>query len=53
MHSFIILIFASILAALRPPFDATNAVTLAMKITDGKFARIPSTYSDPLFDALR
>ena len=40
-------------AALRPPFDSTNAVTLAMKITDGKFSRIPSIYSDSLFDAMR
>eukprot|EP00981_Chlorochromonas_danica_P000180 scaffold49_cov180-Ochromonas_danica.AAC.3 len=41
------------LAALRPPFDATNAVTLAQKINTGKFMRIPSKYSDALHDAIR
>eukprot|EP01031_Cornospumella_fuschlensis_P025836 gene25836-31202_t len=41
------------LASLRPPFDAQNAVTLAMKINTGKFPRIPARYSDALFDAIR
>jgi len=41
------------LAALRPPFDGTNVCTLAIKINAGKFARIPSKYSDGLFDAIR
>jgi serine/threonine protein kinase len=41
------------LAALKPPFDATNAVTLAMKINTGKFLRIPARYSDALFDAIK
>lgn len=40
------------LCALRPPFDATNAVSLAVKINTGKFARIPSKYSDALFDVI-
>lgn len=41
------------LAALRPPFDASNAVALAVKINSGKFARIPNKYSDSLFDAIK
>lgn len=41
------------LAALKPPFDATNAVSLANKINLGKFARIPAKYSDALVDAIR
>ncbi|RYY84071.1 hypothetical protein EON63_09960 [archaeon] len=41
------------LASLRPPFDAQNAVTLAMKINTGKYPRIPARYSDNLFDAIR
>lgn len=40
------------LAALRPPFEATNTVALGMKINQGKFARIPNKYSDNLFDAI-
>jgi NIMA (never in mitosis gene a)-related kinase len=41
------------LAALRPPFEATNAVSLAMKVNTGKFPRIPSKYSDALFDSIK
>jgi len=41
------------LAALRPPFEATNAVSLAMKVNTGKFPRIPSKYSDSLFDSIK
>jgi serine/threonine protein kinase len=41
------------LAALRPPFDATNHLALAVKISAGKFHRIPSKYSDELFDMIR
>jgi serine/threonine protein kinase len=41
------------LAALRPPFEAANAVSLAVKINQGRFARIPSRYSDSLFDVIR
>ena len=32
------------LAALRPPFEASNIVSLAMKINTGKFPRIPNKY---------
>lgn len=41
------------LAALRPPFEATNVVSLAMKINTGKFPRIPNKYSDTLFDIIK
>eukprot|EP01035_Chromulina_nebulosa_P019016 gene19016-24836_t len=41
------------LAALKPPFDASNAVSLAVKINTGKFNRIPSRYSDQLFDSIK
>lgn len=41
------------LASLKPPFDAANAVSLALKINTGKFARIPLKYSDSIFDAIR
>lgn len=41
------------LAALRPPFEAANQVALALKITAGKFSRIPMKYSDNLSDLIR
>lgn len=41
------------LASLRPPFDATNQLQLAMKINAGKFHRIPNKYSDELNSAIR
>lgn len=41
------------LCALRPPFEAANAVSLAVKINAGRFSRIPSKYSDGLFDIIR
>ena len=41
------------LAALKPPFDAANAVSLAVKINKGSFQRIPSKYSDHLHDVIR
>ncbi len=41
------------LAALRPPFDATNAVVLGKKIEAGRFDRIPRKYSDDLFNVIR
>ena len=41
------------LASLKPPFDGTNMLTLSVKINTGKFARIPSKYSDALFEAIR
>lgn len=36
------------LAALRPPFEASNHLSLALKISEGRFPRIPSRYSDQL-----
>ena len=41
------------LAALKPPFEAANAMALALKINAGKFNRIPSIYSDALFDVIK
>lgn len=41
------------LAALKPPFDAANAVSLAVKINKGSFQRIPSKYSDSLYEVIR
>jgi NIMA (never in mitosis gene a)-related kinase len=37
------------MAALCPPFEASNQLALAVKINAGKFARIPSRYSDSLY----
>ena len=36
------------MASLKPPFEAANAVTLAVKISAGKFSRIPLKYSNEL-----
>ena len=36
-----------------PPFEATNHLSLAVKINAGKFARIPAQYSDNLYRAVR
>lgn len=36
------------IAALRPPFEASNHLSLAMKIKSGKFERIPIRYSESL-----
>ena len=41
------------LASLRPPFEASNQVALAMKINGGKYSRIPLKYSDALFEVIR
>lgn len=41
------------LCALAPPFDATNHLSLAVKINAGKFARIPAKYSEDLHRAIR
>ena len=41
------------LASLRTPFDAQNACALAVKINAGKYARIPSKYSENLHDAIK
>ena len=39
--------------ALKPPFQAENYLTLAMKIKDGKITRIPKQYSDDLQNIIR
>ena len=36
-----------------PPFEAANQLSLAVKINAGKFARIPSRYSEDLHRAIR
>jgi NIMA (never in mitosis gene a)-related kinase len=36
------------IAALRPPFEASNHLSLAIKIKAGKFERLPIRYSDDL-----
>jgi NIMA (never in mitosis gene a)-related kinase len=41
------------LAALSPPFMATNTLALALKIKDGKFSRIPSRYSEELMRVIK
>lgn len=41
------------MATLAPPFDATNQLALAKKINAGKFERIPSQYSESLFQVIR
>ena len=41
------------LASLKPPFEASNQVALAMKINNGKYSRIPMKYSDALFEVIR
>lgn len=41
------------MAALHPPFKAANHLALAMKIKEGKFARIPERYSDELWRVIR
>jgi len=41
------------LAALRPPFHASNQLALAMKINAGRFERIPKHYSENLYRAIR
>jgi NIMA (never in mitosis gene a)-related kinase len=41
------------LAALGPPFRATNHLQLAMKIRQGRYPRIPLRYSQTLEDTLR
>ena len=40
------------LAALRPPFDASNAVTLAVKINKGDYPRLPGKFSNELMNAI-
>ena len=36
------------MAALHPPFQAQNHLSLAIKIKAGKYERIPNRYSDEL-----
>ena len=36
------------MAALKPPFEATNHLGLAIKIKAGKFDRLPLRYSEDL-----
>ena len=41
------------MCALAPPFDASNHLSLAVKINQGKFPRIPEKYSEGLYRAVR
>ena len=41
------------LAALKPPFEASNHLALAMKIKSGKYDRIPLRYSEELQKVIR
>lgn len=41
------------LAALKPPFNASNAVSLAVKINAGSFPRISTKYSEDLHKAIK
>ena len=41
------------LAALNPPFMATNQLSLALKIKEGNFKRVPSRYSEELQRVIR
>ena len=41
------------MAALRPPFEASNQVLLAGKINKGRFPSLPSKYSDELYSCIR
>lgn len=41
------------LAALKPPFEASNHLALAMKIKSGKFDRVPLRYSEDLQKVIR
>ena len=41
------------MASLRPPFKAQNQLSLAVKIQEGHFERIPAFYSDDLWSVIR
>ncbi len=41
------------MGALRPPFNASNQVALAVKINAGSFARLPNKYSDALNNVIK
>jgi hypothetical protein len=40
-------------SALQPPFDASNQLTLAMKISEGKFADLPGHFSKDLYAVIK
>ena len=41
------------MANLSPPFQANNHLSLALKIRDGKYERIPPKYSEELMRVIR
>lgn len=41
------------MAALNPPFQAENQLSLALKIKQGSFSRVPSTYSEELMRVIK
>ena len=41
------------MAALKPPFKASNHLNLAMKIKNGKYERIPERYSEDLWKIIQ
>lgn len=41
------------MGALHPPFQAENQLSLALKIKDGQFNRLPSRYTEELNRAIR
>jgi hypothetical protein len=41
------------MAALHPPFQAENALSLALKIKQGSFSRVPTRYSEELMRVVR
>ena len=41
------------MAQLQPPFMATNQLSLALKIKDGSFKRIPKRYSEELMRVIK
>lgn len=41
------------MANLSPPFQANNHLSLALKIRDGQYKRIPDKYSDELMRVIR
>lgn len=41
------------MAALHPPFQAENSLSLALKIKQGSFSRVPSRYSEELMRVIK
>jgi len=41
------------IAALKPPFEAKTQVSLALKIKDGKYNRLPKIYSEELWRVIK